>query len=63
MPWKGEHRSRAGSHKWPDDDVFEYRFGRDPLVLPGVEEVRSGSKLSIEKRESKEVTSRVEVEY
>ena len=39
MPWKGEARGRGGSRKWPDDDVFEFQFGRDPLVLPGVEEV------------------------
>ena len=39
MPWKGDWRRRGGSHKWPDDEAFEYCFGRDPLMIPGLEEV------------------------
>ena len=39
MPWKGEARARGGSSKWPEDDLFEYYFGRDPFVVPGIEEV------------------------
>ncbi len=39
MPWKGERRLRGGSRQWPDDEAFEYQFGRDPYMVPGLEEV------------------------
>jgi hypothetical protein len=46
LPWKGEWRERGGSDKWPDDDAFEYCFGREASVMPGIEEVSPVSSLS-----------------